>query len=126
MAVYIFPVDATKIQSEHVNAGNVDAAVKALDLTIVRDLKNTYRETAKKIYEDEVEKGSSMIIVDPSLSFEADDIADDFSFGNGTTIGAVRLKSGEWVQCGWSVFDHADKSEVDAKLTALKKIFKPS
>jgi len=124
MAVYIFPVDPAKIQTLEVNAGNVEADVKALDLTIVRDLKNTYRETAKKIFEDEVEKGSSLVIVDSSLSFEADDIAEDFSFGNGTTIGAVRLKTGEWAVCGWSVFDHADKSEVDAKLTALKNIFK--
>ena len=67
-----------------------------------------------------------MIIVDSSLSFQADDIAEDFSFGNGTTIGAVRLKTGEWVQCGWVVFDHADKSRVDAKLTNLKNIFKGS
>ena len=133
MAVYIFPVDAAKVQAKTLDAGIAEVAVKALDLTIVKDVKPTYRESAKKIYEDEVEKGSSMIIVDPSLSFEADDIAfeaddiaEDFSFGNGTTMGAVRLKSGEWVQCGWVVFDHADKSEVDAKLTALKSIFKPS
>jgi hypothetical protein len=126
MAVYIFPVNAAKAASLEINAGIVDAAVKALDLTIVRDVKNTYREAATKYYEDEVEKGSSMIIVDSSLSFEADDIAEDFSFGNGTSVGAVRLKTGEWVQCGWVVFQHADKSAVDAKLTQLKNIFKPS
>jgi len=124
MAVYVFAVNSAKIQSLEINAGNVDAAVKALDLTIVRDVKDTYRETAKKVFEDEVEKGSSIIIVDSSLSFKADDIAEDFSFGNGTTIGAVRLKTGEWAVCGWVVFDHADKSEVDGKLTALKNIFK--
>jgi hypothetical protein len=126
MAVFIFPVNAAKVQALQIEAGVVDAAVKALDLTIIRDVKSTYRETATKYYEDEIAKGSSMIIVDPSLSFEADDIAEDFSFGNGTTIGAVRLKTGEWVQCGWVVFQHADKSEVDAKLPQLRNIFKPS
>jgi hypothetical protein len=126
MAVYIFPVNAPKVQALQIEAGIVDAAVKALDLTIVRDVKNTYRETALKVYEDEVEKGDSMIIVDSSLSFDADDIAPDFSFGNGVSIGAVRLKTDQWVQCSWVVFDHAEKSAVDAKLTDLKKIFLPS
>jgi hypothetical protein len=126
MAVYVFPVNAAKAASLEINAGIVDAAVKALDLTIIRDVKGTYRETATKYYEDEVEKGNSLIIVDSSLPFEADDIAPDFSFGNGTTIGAVRLKTGQWIQCGWVVFKHADKTEVDAKLPQLKNIFLPS
>jgi len=122
--VYIFPLDETKVQAKTLDAGIAEVAVKALDLAIIKDMKPTYRETAKKVFEDEVEKGSSMIIVDSSLSFKADDIAEDFSFGNGTTMGAVRLKTGEWVQCGWVVFDHADKTKVDAKLTNLKNIFK--
>lgn len=126
MAVYIFPVDAAKIEKEELHAGNVEAAVQALELAIVRDAKSDYRETAKKVFEGEVDKGSSLIIVDSSLSFKADDMEEDFSFGNGTTMGAVRLKTGEMVECGWIVFDHADKSAVDAKLPQLKNIFNPS
>ncbi|MCK4424841.1 hypothetical protein KAU93_04075 [Candidatus Bathyarchaeota archaeon] len=126
MAVYIFPVDAAEINKEEpsLHAGTIEVAVKALDLAIVRDAKPDYRETTKKVFEAEVDKGSSLVIVDSSLPFKAADIDDDFSFGNGTTVGSVRLKTGEWIQCGWSVFDHADKSKVDAKLTALKNIFK--
>ena len=126
MAVYIFPVDAAKIESEEVHAGTLEVAVKALDLTVVKDVKSEYRETAKKVFENEVQKGSSMIIVDSSLPFKAADIDDDFSFGNGTTVGAVRLKTGEVIECGWIVFAHADKSKVDAKLTNLRNIFKGS
>ena len=124
MAVYIFLIDEAKARTRELNVGNVEAAITTLALTVVKDVKPTYRESAEKIYEDEVEKGNSMIIVDPSLSFKVDDIVEDFSFGNGTTIGAVRLKTGEWAVCGWVVFDHADKSKVDGKLTALKNIFK--
>jgi len=124
LAVYIFPIDAAKASTKEINPGNIETEISALTLTVVKDVKPTYRESAKKIYEDEVEKGNSMIIADPSLPFKAGDIAEDFSFGNGTTIGAVRLKSGEWAVCGWVVFDHADKTKVDAKLTNLKNIFK--
>jgi len=126
LAVYILPIDDAKARTKEINPLSIESAISTSALTVIKDVKPTYRESAKKIYEDEVEKGNSMIIVDPSLSFEASEIADDFSFGNGTTIGAVRLKTGVWIQCGWIVFDHADKSEVDAKLTTLKNIFKPS
>ena len=124
MAVYIFPIDEAKARTKELNPGDIETAISALALTVIKEIKPSYRETAKRILEDEVDKGTSMIIVDPSLSFKADEIAEDFSFGNGTTIGAVRLKSGEWVVCGWIVFDHADKSKVDGKLAALKDIFK--
>ena len=126
MAVYIFPIDDAKARTKEINPLNIEAGIDTLALTVIKDIKPTYRETTKKVYENEVEKGSSLIIVDPSLPFKASDIADDFSFGNGTTIGAVRLKTGEWIQCGFVVFDHADKSKVDAKLTTLKNLFKPS
>ena len=126
MAVYIFPIDDAKARTREINPLSIEAALSALELTVIKAIKPSYRETAKRILEDEVDKGTSMIVVDSSLSFEADDIAEDFSFGNGTTIGAVRLKTGEWVQCGWIVFDHAAKSKVDTKLTQLKSIFKPS
>jgi len=126
LAVYIFPIDDAKARTKEINPLNIEAGIDTLALTVIKDIKPTYRETTKKVYENEVEKGSSLIIVDPSLPFKASDIADDFSFGNGTTIGAVRLKTGEWIQCGFVVFDHADKSKVDAKLTTLKNLFKPS
>ena len=124
MAVYIFPIDDAKARTKEINPLGIEAALSALALTVIKEIKPSYRETAKRILEDEVDEGSSIIVVDSSLSFEAGDIAEDFSFGNGTTIGAVRLKTGVWVQCGWIVFDHADKTKVDAKLTTLKNIFK--
>ena len=126
MAVYIFAVDLAEITKEEpsLHAGNVEAAVKTLELAIVKDAKPDYRETTKKVFEGEVDKGSSLIIVDSSLPFKAADVEEDFSFGNGTTIGAVKLKTGQLVECGWIVVDHADKTKVDAKLTNLKNIFK--
>lgn len=125
MAVYIFPID----QSKRPDAKVFKDKIKTLTLTP----KNTdpfYREEARKVWVragaelPEIPIKDSIIVVDPALGFTATDIADDFSFGNGTTVGGVRLKDERWVDCGFVVFDHADKAKADGMLTALRNIFK--
>jgi len=149
MAVYIFPVDLEKVAQKKIDAGICESKIKALGLQPM-NADPTYREEARKVKRlrhklgsnappnwvqeymhgrippdlvEEVDEEDSIIIVDPELGFKAEDIADDFSFGNGTTIGGVRLKDGRWVPCGFVVFDHRDRGRVNAVRDRLKNIF---
>jgi len=149
MVVYVFPIDLNKVRQGELRAGNVEEKIKALGLKTKND-DPTYRETARKVKRlrpktgkelpqdwvqrwlrgeispedvEEVDEKDSIIVVDEELGFKAEDIVEDFSFGNGTTIGGVRLKDGRWIPCGFVVFDHADKAKADGLKTALKKHF---
>jgi len=148
MVVYIFPVDVGKVNRLELDAGLCESRIRGLGLQPVSD--PTYREEARKVKRirhklggkappnwvqlylqgrippdqvEEVDEDDSIIVVDPELPFKAEDIADDFSFGNGTTIGGVRLKDGTWVDCGFVVFDHKDRAKVDKVIDRLKDIF---
>ena len=129
MVVYVLPIDVEKFQKKEIDAAVCEAKIKALKLT-TKNIDPLYREEAEKVWvrasagAPEMPVEDSIIVVDPELGFTAEDIADDFSFGNGTTVGGVRLKDGKWVICGFVVFDHTHKGMVDGKLIALKKIFK--
>jgi hypothetical protein len=150
IVVYVFPIDVEKVRRMELDAGKCEEKVKALGLT-PKNVDPTWREEAKTVKRlrakagrnlpedwvqrwllgrispediEEVDEQPSIIVVDPELGFRAEDIAEDFSFGNGCTIGGVRLKDGRWVECGFVVLDHADKAKADELLPALKKIFK--
>jgi len=129
MVVYIFPIDLDMVMTGELGADVVDDKIKALGLT-VKNIDPLYREEARKVWvkpspdAEEVPTKDSIIVVDPDLGFTADDIADDFSFGNGTTVGGVRLKDDRWIPCGFTVFDHADMGRVDTLRDQLKMIFK--
>jgi hypothetical protein len=150
IVVYVFPIDVEKVRQMELDAGKCEEKVKALGLT-PKNVDPTYREEARKVKRlrhklgdkapanwvqlylqgrippsqiEEVEEDRSIIIVDPELGFKAEDIADDFSFGNGTTLGGVRLKDGSWIPCGFIVFDHKDKPLADTQKEKLRNIFK--
>ena len=63
-------------------------------------------------------------MIDSELDFVFEDIPDNWSFGNGTSIGSILLKDGRKIGCGWIVFDHAAKAAADGLLKALRNIFK--
>lgn len=125
MVVYIFKIDLEKKP----NAGVFEEKIKALPLTS-KNVDPFYREEARKVWvrvsvdAPEMPIKDSIIVVDPELGFTALDIVDDFSFGNGTTVGGVRLKDGRWVDCGFVVFDHADNAKANRLLPTLRNIFK--
>lgn len=127
MVVYIFPVDVEKVMRREVDATKCDEKIRNLGLrTMNHD--PTYREEARKIKRlkpdrREVDEGDSIIIVDPELGFKAEDIVDDFSFGNGVTVGGVMLKDGKFIPCGFVVFNHSDKANADRFVSQLKNIF---
>lgn len=75
------------------------------------------RGLEKKSIEDRV--ADLKIKVDSSLDFKAKDIAEDFSFGNGASSGAIRLKSGEWKECAWIVVPDNGEVEADAKYNLI-------
>jgi hypothetical protein len=128
MVVYIFPIDIEKTEQRRMDARICEEKIKVLGLQPM-NIDPTYREETKKVKRKlangtEVDEKDSIVIVDPELGFKASDIVDDFSFGNGVTIGGVRLKNGRWVSCGFVVFDHADKTHVDNLITIIKNIFR--
>jgi hypothetical protein len=149
IVVYAFPIDVEKVRRMELDAGKCEEKVKALGLQ-PKNVDPTYREEARKVKRlhhklgdeapanwvqlyfqgrippsqiEEVEEDQSIIIVDPELGFKAEDIAGDFSFGNGTTIGGVRLKDGRWIPCGFVVFSHEDRKKADTVIDKLKDIF---
>jgi hypothetical protein len=149
IVVYIFPIDVEKANRFEIDAGKCEEKIKALGLQ-PRNIDPTYREEARKVKRlrhklgdkapanwvqlhhqgrippsqiEEVGEDQSIIIVDLELGIKAEDIADDFSFGNGTTIGGVRLKDGRWIPCGFVVFSHEDRKKADAVIDKLKDIF---
>lgn len=63
------------------------------------------------------------VLVDADLSFTAEDIHSDMKFGNGVTVGAVQLKTGLWVDCGFMVLDISYLAGAQGRLTAIKQIF---
>ncbi|MEM2352450.1 MAG: hypothetical protein QXT26_08600 [Thermoproteota archaeon] len=127
MVVYVFPVDVEKVRRREVDAGKCDEKIRALGLKTM-SYDPTYREEARKVKRlqpdgTELDEKDSIIVVDPELGFKADDIVDDFSFGNGVTIGGVKLKDGRFIPCGFVVFDHMDKAKADKFISSLKSIF---
>jgi hypothetical protein len=149
MVVYIFPVDYEKVKHGEIDAGVVDAKIRSLGIT-PKNVDPTWRETANTVkrirprrgkvlpenwvqlytygligeeYIEEVDEAPSIIIVDQNLGFTSDDIPDDQSFGNGVSIGGIVLKDGRYVECGWVVFDHADREKADKLLSRIRDIF---
>ena len=126
MAVFIFPIDVIKLISGQLDAGIVEKKVKALGIKPKND-DHTYREAKNGVYKltgnTEVREDDPIIVVDPDLGFTPDDIPDWWSFGNGITIGAITLKDGRTVPCGWIVVDHAEKDKIKKVKDKLKRIF---
>ncbi|MEM1540992.1 MAG: hypothetical protein QXJ07_06425 [Candidatus Bathyarchaeia archaeon] len=127
MVVYIFPVDVGKVGRREIDAAECDRKIRSLGLRTM-SYDPTYREEARKVKRlqpdgREVDEGDSIIIVDPELGFKAEDIVDDFSFGNGVTIGGVMLKDGRFVPCGFMVLSHVDKANADRFIPQLKNVF---
>ena len=123
MVVYIFPSDET------LDVLDFTAKFNARGLTIMTHQGRNYNEGTTKIYkrlEDGTEEiiGDSIIKVDEELGFEAEDIVDDWRFGNGTTIGQILLKDKRIIKCGWVVIDHANINAANGMIVALRNIFK--
>ena len=117
------------------DAGIVYEKIKALGLYALTDVDPIYRKLAYgpynvsnidlRIWYINICKRSFDVvtIVDPELNFTAEDIADDFCFGNGVAIGGVNLKDGTWRDCGFIVLDQRDKAKAEALWEEMKAIF---
>jgi hypothetical protein len=89
LVVFIFPIDTEKVKKGEISAGKCEEKIKAKGFTI-KNADPNYREEARKVWYrqpdgSEMSTLGSIIVVDDELGFKSEDIADDFSFGNGTT-----------------------------------------
>lgn len=125
MKIYIFKrkqdKGAGQIQAELENIANSE-----LEHSPLKRVKKLHLKE-KKNKEDKHETTSSVpveIYVDSALPFTADDIDDNFSFGNGCSSGSVKLKTGKWEQCCFFVIDGKNKNKFDSKINQIKDVFK--
>jgi len=124
MPVFIFPIAKGK------DAMICEVAFKKLDgkfKTKNDDL--SYREGMDGVFAlqpDGTEKvvDYAEIWVHGELAFEPKDIMDGWSFGNGTTIGALTLKDGRQVSCAWIVISKDLVNLIVEKTGDVEKIFK--
>jgi len=63
------------------------------------------------------------IWIDPTLGFGLEDIPDDWSFGNGTTVGSLSLKDEREIMCAWIVVSDDIKDLIKTNIEKIKKIF---
>lgn len=133
MKIYIFP---RSIDHENRHAGIIASEVETL-VGKSLERRNEMRVEKRGLFErkdglpankvkgrgQEVKQNIPISIhVDPSLSFTAENIAEDHSFGNTCSSGAVRLKDGTWKACTFFVVDTANEDSFNSKIAQLKTI----
>ena len=110
MAELIFRIDSQRIAKATLPSGetaiDLQAIVSGCQQSGVALASGDYKETGQYRGRelpggDEVQGPSSIQVID--LPFTPGDIPADWSFGNGVTVGAIRLKDGRVLPCAWVV-----------------------
>jgi len=88
----------------------------------------TYREGKDGVFrlnpdKTETKFGDTEIWIDPALGFGVEDIPDDWSFGNGTTVGSIILKDEREIVCAWIVVPNEITDMIKADIDKIRKIF---
>jgi len=114
MTVYIFPV-------ARISPIAIQGGLNALGITVKCQEE---AERTSPSWNETPKDPRNKIVVDRELHFSANDIIEDFQFGNGTTVGFIPLKDGRIIRCAWFVVDPGYESSVEANLDEIRNVCK--
>jgi len=120
VVVFIFPAG-------RVRADEVEGRLSTMAIVSQKD-NRTYQEKVRGIFDLSISEKDPVApaeihIID--LPFGVEDVPEEWSFGNGTTIGEMTLKDGRKFECGWIVVDGSNRDKIMGSLAQVKLIFKP-
>jgi len=114
MTVYIFPVGV-------ISASTIQDELNKLGIT-VKCQEDAERRSPS--WNETPKSPRNKIVIDPELPFSLNEIAEDFSFGNGVSVGTILLKDGRTIPCAWIVVDPRYEGIVEANLDKIKEVCK--